>query len=30
MSVERDVVERLERAGVGYYVTGSEALADLG
>lgn len=27
MSVERDVVERLERAGVGYYVTGSEALA---
>lgn len=27
MTVERDVVERLERAGVGYYVTGSEALA---
>ena len=27
MTVERDVVERLERAGVGYYVTGSEALS---
>jgi hypothetical protein len=27
MTVERDVIERLERAGVGYYVTGSEALS---
>jgi hypothetical protein len=27
MNVERDVLERLERAGVGYYVTGSEALS---
>lgn len=27
MNVERDVLDRLERAGVGYYVTGSEALS---
>lgn len=27
MNIERDVLDRLERAGVGYYVTGSEALA---
>jgi hypothetical protein len=27
MNVERDVIERLDRAGVGYYITGSEALA---
>lgn len=26
-SIERDVLDRLERAGVGYYVTGSEALS---
>lgn len=27
MTIERDVLDRLERAGVGYYVTGSEALS---
>ena len=27
MNIERDVLDRLTRAGVGYYVTGSEALA---
>lgn len=27
MNVERDVLRRLDRAGVGYYVTGSEALS---
>ena len=27
VNVERDVLDRLERAGVGYFVTGSEALS---
>lgn len=27
MNIERDVLDRLNRAGVGYYVTGSEALS---
>lgn len=26
-SIERDVLDRLERAGIGYYITGSEALS---
>lgn len=26
-SIERDVLDRLERAGVSYYITGSEALS---
>ncbi len=30
MDVRRDVIERLEAAGVAYFVTGSEALAALG
>ena len=27
MNIERDVLDRLSRAGVGYYITGSEALS---
>ncbi len=30
MDVRRDVIDRLEAAGIGYFVTGSEALAVLG
>ena len=30
MDVRRDVIDRLEAAGIGYFVTGSEALALLG
>jgi hypothetical protein len=30
MDVRRDVIDRLEAAGIGYFVTGSEALAILG
>ena len=26
-TIERDVIDRLDRAGVGYYITGSEALS---
>jgi hypothetical protein len=30
MDVRRDVIDRLEAAGIGYFVTGSEAMAALG